>query len=166
MLSRVPTTRATRAYDKGDSQISRRWKSRVGVFALTAAMGIGLVGVASPAGAAGNGAVKQPLLANTGGDCFQGATSGTPIGNSFVILNKAGGNVSAEIHLQGAPANGQWTIKLDQRPLEGCNPAVEGTITTNGQGNGNAHVSEPVLPGNTGAFVRLIPVNAAAAPDG
>ena len=66
--------------------------------------------------------------------------------SSFVILNKADGNVSAQIHLQGAPAGGSWRIELDQRPLEGCNPIVEGTITTNKQGNGNAHVSEPILP--------------------
>jgi hypothetical protein len=32
--------------------MSRTWKSRVGVLALTATMGIGLVGIASPAGAA------------------------------------------------------------------------------------------------------------------
>ena len=32
--------------------LSRSWKSRVGVLALTATMGIGLVGLASPAGAA------------------------------------------------------------------------------------------------------------------
>jgi len=35
--------------------MSRSWKSRVGVLALTATMGIGLVGIASPAGAAAGG---------------------------------------------------------------------------------------------------------------
>jgi len=35
--------------------MSRSWKSRVGVLALTATMGIGLVGLASPAGAATGG---------------------------------------------------------------------------------------------------------------
>jgi len=34
--------------------MSRSWKSRVGVLALTATMGIGIVGIASPVGAAGN----------------------------------------------------------------------------------------------------------------
>jgi hypothetical protein len=134
---------------------------------LALALSIAALALTIPAAAAaGNGATKQQLLANTFGICSQGATSGRPLGNSFVILNKADGNVSAEIHLQGAPAGGEWRIELAQRPLEGCNPAVEGIITTNSQGNGNAHLSEPILPGNTGAFVRLVPLNAAAAATG
>jgi len=124
--------------------------------------------VAAPAALAGNnGAVKQKLLANTNGDCSVGAFRGEPIDNSFVILNKAGGRVSATIHLHGAAANGRWQIELDQRPLEGCgNFVVGGIITTNAQGNGNAHVSVPFVPGNTGAFVRLDALNTAAESDG
>src|SRR5436190_21878748 len=151
---------------QSDKEVSDMKKHTRVILILACALSVGVLAVPSSALADGPGATKQQLLANTAGNCNQGATAGTPLDHSFVILNKADGNVSAQIHLQGAPTGGSWRIELDQRPLEGCNPIVEGIITTNKQGNGNAHVSEPILPGNTGAFVRLFPLNAEASPTG
>jgi len=75
--------------------ISRSWKSRVGVVALTATMGIGLVGLASPAGAADANAAAKASCKNGGwktlvradrtpfrnqGDCVSyAAQGGTPV---------------------------------------------------------------------------------------
>jgi hypothetical protein len=124
------------------------------------ALGCLLIAAVAPAAAlAGNGAVKQELTANTRGDCSIGGAGPRSVG--FVILNKADDHVSAVISLRDAPANGRWQIELDQTPLMGCSN-LDGIITTNARGNGNAFVSEPFQPGNTGAFVRLDPLNEAA----
>lgn len=125
-----------------------------------AALACLLIAAAAPAAAlAGNGAVKQALTANTRGDCSIGGEGPQSVG--FVILNKADDRVSAVISLRGAPANGRWQIELDQTPLMGCSN-FDGIITTNARGNGQAVVSEPFQPGNTGAFVRLDALNDAA----
>jgi hypothetical protein len=134
---------------------------------LTLALACSLAAaVAIPSALArGTSEEKQQLLANTAGDCNVGATDGTPMEKSFVIMRESDGKVGAKIRLRGAPHDGEWGIEFDQRPLEGCD-GFDGFITTNSKGNGTAHVSEPVLPGNTGAFVRLIPLNTNADPFG
>jgi hypothetical protein len=56
------------------------WKSRVGVLALTATMGIGLVGIASPAGAAGNN--DNAKACQQGGFVNYSRTDGTRFKNA------------------------------------------------------------------------------------
>jgi hypothetical protein len=109
---------------------------------------------------AGEGAVKQALAANTRGDCAIGGFGPFPVG--FVILNRADDRVSAVIALRGAPPNGRWEVELDQTPLQGCFEDPDGVVTTNSKGNGTIVVSDDFAPGNTGAFVRLNPLNDAA----
>jgi len=138
---------------------------------LVLACSLAVAALAIPSAlAGGSGAINQPMLHNSFGNCATGATSGTAFAHAFVVMNQADGTVSAEIHLQDAPANGLWDVNLVQTPLEGtggnCEPPSGVTIATNSQGNGNLHFSEPILPGNTGAFVLLVPLNAAAAVDG
>jgi hypothetical protein len=119
-----------------------------------------LAAAAAPAAAlAGGGAVRQDLSYPARGDCSIGGAGEFTLG--YVILNRADDRVSALIALRGAPPNGRWQIELDQTPLMGCSN-FEGVIATNGQGNGTVHVSEALAPGNTGAFVRLDPLNDAA----
>src|SRR6478752_1915564 len=56
----------------------RTWKSRVGVLALTATMGIGLVGLASPAGAApGGNSANAKACQNGGWKTLQTSTGGS-----------------------------------------------------------------------------------------
>jgi len=119
-----------------------------------------LFAAAAPAAAlAGNGVIRQDLTSDTRGDCSIGGEGPFPVG--YVLLNRADGRVRAVIALRGAPANGRWQIELDQTPLMGCtNP--DGTIATNARGDGNAVVADALEPGNTGAFVRLDPLNDAA----
>ena len=110
--------------------------------------------------AADNGAVKQELASFTRGDCAIGGFGQFPVG--FVVLDRAGDRVSAVIALRGAPANGRWEVELDQTPLQGCFEDPDGIVTTNSKGNGTIVVSDDFAPGNTGAFVRLNPLNDAA----
>ena len=60
--------------------MKRSWKSRVGVLALTATMGVGLVGLASPAGAAGNS--DNAKACQKGGFVNQATTSGARFKNA------------------------------------------------------------------------------------
>lgn len=134
--------------------MARRFRSAALVCLLVAA-------VAPATALAREGAVRQPLTGDTRGDCAIGGAGPVTVGS--VILNKADGHVSAVISLRGAPPNGRWQIELDQTPLMGCTGS-DGIITTNARGDGHAVVRDPFLTGNTGAFVRLDPLNDAAQP--
>ena len=138
-----------------DYFLFKSWKSRAAVFAVAASMAVPVLALASPAGA--SGATKQTLLDHSGGNCSTGATSGTPT-TSFAIINTAGGNVSLEVSVKGLSPNTTYDVDLIQTPSgESCLQSPgETTLTTNGQGNGNAHLREPILPGTTGAFAMLI----------
>ena len=133
----------------------KSWKSRAAVFAVAASMAVPVLALASPAGA--SGATNQTLLDHSGGACSTGATSGTPT-NSFAVINAHGGNVSVEVSLKGLSPNTTYDVDLVQTPSgESCLQSPgETSLTTDGQGNGNAHWSEPILPGTTGAFAMLI----------
>jgi len=93
--------------------MSRSWKSRVGVLALTATMGIGIVGIASPAGAAGNSANAKACQNNgwktlvradqtsfkNQGDCVsyaaQGGTPQSPKSASQLACESVGGTFAS-----------------------------------------------------------------------
>ncbi len=110
--------------------------------------------------AAGAAASKQVVFDHTSGNCNSGLIAGLPT-DSFAILNTHGGSVSTEVSLKGLEPNTTYQVDLVQVPSgESCLQVPgETTLTTNGQGNGNAHWSEPILPGQTGAFVMLIDTN-------
>src|SRR6478735_8942914 len=92
----------------------RKWRSRVGVLALTATMGIGLVGMASPAGAADANAAAKASCKNNGwktlvradqtpfknqGDCVsyaaQGGTPAPPKSASQLACESVGGTFAS-----------------------------------------------------------------------
>jgi len=83
----------------------------------------------------GQGAQKQALVDKPVSYC-NGLAGGTVTDHSFATLNLDGaGNVTTVVHLQKVNPNDTyyvWTYG------EGCYPYLyDGTITTNGQGNGN-----------------------------
>lgn len=107
-----------------------------------------------PQPASANGAQKLTLLSSPGGFCQTGATSGVTT-ESFAVINfPSNGTVAAEVAIKDAPANATINVNLIQIPSgESCFGA-EATITTNGEGHANVHLSETLLAGTTGAFVQ------------
>jgi len=98
----------------------------------------------------GAGAAKMPLWnstgeANVGYACADGAlkTDDGPYG--FVILNTdASGMLIVEFALKGATPNTVFTLYVNQIVDGNCTfPNMVGTLTTNDQGNGNAHFNLP-----------------------
>lgn len=77
-------------------------------------------------------------------------------GPGFVIYtqDRSANTVSADVVLKDASPNTTYLIQLVQSDGTGCGQ-VDGTLTTNGQGNGEALVTEPISPGVTAvrAFV-------------
>lgn len=114
---------------------------------------------ATGAFAGGNGAQRSGLSPTSGtstNQCQPGSGAGT---NGFVIFNAPGqpGNASkliGEVSLkQGAP-NATYMVQVaSDDGNNNCMP--EGTLTTNGVGNGNAHIADLTL-GNGSFYVVLI----------
>lgn len=116
------------------------------------ALGVSTV-IASGAFAGGNGAQVSPLSVQagsvTGGQCQEGDGSG---GNGFVMLNAPGqpGNANkliGEVSLKNGTPNTTYMVAVSVG-ANNCMP--EGMLTTNGQGNGNAHIADSTL--GTGSF--------------
>jgi hypothetical protein len=101
-------------------------------------------------------ASKEVVFDDTSGICQSGLTSGTPT-DSFAVINTHAGNVSVEVSLKGLEPDTTYQVDLVQTPSgESClQQPGETSLTTNGRGNGNAHWSEPILPGQTGVFAQL-----------
>src|SRR3954462_2039374 len=97
---------------------------------------------ATGAFAGGNGAQRSGLSPQGGSltsQCEQGSGAG---GNGFVILNAPGqpGNASkliGEVSLKNATPDTTYMVTVSVVGSNHCMP--EGMLTTNGQGNGNAH---------------------------
>jgi hypothetical protein len=101
--------------------------------------------------AGGNGAARSGLSPQAGSDssqCLPGSGAGT---NGFAIVNAPGqpGNarfVNGEVSLKRGAADSAYTVWI----VDGdgnCLPA--GALTTNGQGNGNAHLNDASLSDGT-----------------
>jgi hypothetical protein len=124
-------------------------KTILGGIAVSATLGMVL---ASGALAGGNGAQRSGLSPQSGSltsDCQAGSGSG---GNGFVILNAPGqpGNANkliGEVSLKNGTPNTTYMVNVSVGD-DNCMP--EGTLTTNGVGNGNAHIADPTL--GTGTF--------------
>ena len=98
------------------------------------------------ASAGGNGAMRSGLSPNTGSDtseCVVGDGSGP---NGFVMLNAPGkpgaaNKLIGEVSLKRGAPNTTYEVTV----AVGNNCMPEGTLTTNGVGNGNAHIADPTL---------------------
>jgi hypothetical protein len=127
----------------------------IGGIALTLGLS---TAVAGGAFAGGNGAQRSGLSPQSGSmmsNCEAGSGSG---GNGFVILNAPGqpGNASkliGEVSLKNGAPNTTYTVNVSVGS-QNCMP--EGTLTTNGVGNGNAHITDPTL--GTGTFYVVLTV--------
>jgi hypothetical protein len=117
-----------------------------------AAAALGLTtALATGASAGGNGAQRSGLSPQQGSmtsQCVQGSGAGT---NGFVMLNAPGkpGNASkliGEVSLKRGATNTTYMVNVSVGN-QNCMP--EGTLTTNGVGNGNAHIADPSLGNGT-----------------
>lgn len=99
---------------------------------------------ATGAFAGGNGAQRSGLSPQSGsitGQCEAGSGNG---GNGFVILNAPGkpgdaNKLLGEVSLKNATPNTTYMVAVSVGD-QNCMP--EGTLTTNGVGNGNAHIAD------------------------
>jgi hypothetical protein len=114
-----------------------------------------VAGLTAGVAAAGAGGSQKFDLLGPNGNAFcdgSGVISGAP-GFGFAVINApSNGTVEATVSLKGVKPNTTYGVGLIQG-LADCG-TIDGTITTNGQGNGNAHVSEPSVSSH--AFVGLV----------
>lgn len=99
---------------------------------------------AGVAAAVAGGSMKTPLL-GPDGNAFcdgSGVISGTDNGYGFAVINydKDTNSIKTTVSLKGLDANTTYDVRLVQG--QGDCFTVDGTFTTNGQGNGNVSVSE------------------------
>ena len=109
------------------------------------------------------GAAKEPLFNTAAFACPTGAVP-TPTTFGFVILNTHGpadafGNdsvVSAEVVIKNGIPNATYQIFLAQDPGNCPNMVSVGTVTTNGQGNGNGHAEVSRISTATNFWVAAV----------
>jgi hypothetical protein len=84
---------------------------------------------------------------------------GTPVSEPpgfAVVIKPASGKLVANVVLQNAPPNTTYNIRLIQiLPDSSDCLTIDGTLTTDAAGDGNAKVQEPVLTGATSAWADL-----------
>ena len=106
------------------------------------------------------GAGKAPLYgpADPGFTCPGGAF---PVGNvmGFAVINTTGnGMLQVQVSVKGGAPNAVYDVWVNQDP-GACPlavPTAPGALTTNGQGNGNAHVQVPAVAGATKYWVSAV----------
>src|SRR4051794_3869084 len=111
---------------------------------MTAVLGVSMA-LASGAFAGGNGAQKSGLSLQAGDNndqCVEGSGAGT---NGFAIVNAPGKPgaarfVNGEVSLKNdSPGNQTYEVYIKDVDHNTCVP--DGMLTTNRQGNGNAHLN-------------------------
>jgi hypothetical protein len=122
------------------------------VIAAGAAVVLGL-GLSAPFAQAAPHNQKVPLTtANVNCDGSSATGTGTGPGGGFVIYNEpATGKLITVVVLQDARPNTTYNVRVIQSAST-CSQ-VDGTITTDGFGNGNVNIQEPVT--GTTAFVAI-----------
>jgi hypothetical protein len=98
-----------------------------------------------------------PLHTTLDWTCFTGSGPGPVTG--FVVFNTTGKPGTAkdligEISVKRAAPNATYNVQVAQAPTICGVPA--GTLTTNSQGNGNAHFKVPRAPGSTDFSIFLL----------
>jgi hypothetical protein len=128
------------------------------------------------------GAVAVPAIANTPSAiprqtmwdnptavaCATGATAGTPTHGFAVFTRHGGSTISALVRLSGAIPNTTYEMVILEDPTAveyACPAGPVGTIQTDSNGNGTAHISAPILPGATNAFVSAVGAGPTGATD-
>lgn len=105
------------------------------------------------------GAGKAPLYNSEGCLCASGAADTTGPTFGFVVLNtNSNGDLIVEVSLKGATPNTSYDIWVNQDP-GGCpldTPTAPSALTTNAQGNGNAHIKVARLAGATNFWASAV----------
>jgi len=109
------------------------------------ALGVSIV-LASGAFAGGNGAQRSGLSPTSGNNQDQCVKGSGEASNGFVMLNAPGkpgdaNKLLGEVSLKNGPADTTYIVNVavdDGNDV--CIP--QGELTTNGQGNGNAHIAD------------------------
>jgi hypothetical protein len=116
-----------------------------------------VLGVAGAVQAAATPAQKMPLT-QTNRNC-DGVVIGEPAAQSFgfaVITKTAHGRLVVAVALKGGPPNTTYNIRLIQLVAADSDcTVVDGTLTTDAEGDGNANVHEAVLPDASSVWVDL-----------
>ncbi len=123
------------------------------LFALLV-IALSAVAVASPAGAGGNGADRMTLYSNGDPFCDLSGflTIGTATESSAVLqYDKSLNQVGATVTLKGVTPNQTYYVRLIQGN-DDCQ-TDDGTVTTNGQGNGTLSIAEPAVNTKADVFV-------------
>ncbi len=103
--------------------------------------GLLAAGLTQPVQAGRMGAVKQPVYvwpADPGAEVVGWAIANTTPARDVIV----------EVHLAGAEPNATFDVVVagvKEEPYDLWRTTIEDGITTNGQGNGNAHVVAPIL---------------------
>ena len=106
-----------------------------------------------------NAADKVPIVSSNTIGCFADGPRvlpGSPIVGFVNIRSDGNGPVVAELSVKDGRPNTSYEFLLLQTPSQGpgcISFSPNGTMTTNGQGNGNLRLSVTRLPDTTGAFV-------------
>lgn len=104
-----------------------------------------------------------PLLRDPRNNCERGASAipgtGTPGYGHAIIHAGPDGRLSAEVSLKHGLPDATYQVYLIQSAGLGGGTfdcfVPDGTLTTNGQGNGNVHLDDALMPGATLAHVYL-----------
>jgi hypothetical protein len=126
------------------------------VLVAAAALALGSAVAAHAGTPSGRGAQKAPLVVQDESNGCNPGTGGPAQG--FVILNstgKPGGtkSVLGEVSVKTQP-NTTYTVFLET-DSSNCAPRGVGTLTTNAQGNGNAHIKQQLGLGGGQYYVVL-----------
>lgn len=129
------------------------------VFAL-GLMALLVLALTPAALAANQGAGKAPLYnTESGYTCALGATDTSGATFGFAVMNVNGnGTLGVEVAVKGATPNSTYDIWVNQDP-GACPlgaPTAAGVLSTNGQGNGNAHVTLPAVEDATMFWVSAV----------
>ena len=106
------------------------------------------------------GAGKAPLYNFPAFACPTGAVpaAGAPTFGFAVINTSGNGILQVQVSVKGGTPNAVYDIWVNQDP-GACPlgaPTAPGALTTNGQGNGNAHVQVPTVAGATVYWVSAV----------
>lgn len=116
---------------------------------IAVAISVVVVGALASPAFADNGAQKVQFQNNPFATCT-GPLGGTPSDSFAVIKTDGNGTLSAEVSFKDENPNATYDVFLYETPS--CEFVDSEQLTTNGQGNGNVHLSGP-LNGATDAFV-------------
>jgi hypothetical protein len=119
-------------------------RKRIVLAALGLSLAVGFVPTALAGNSSGGGAQKSGLSVVESKNCQPG--SGVQA-FGFAILNtngKPGSSkaVLGEISIKGGTPNGMYAAMLEMVNGSSCAATGVGTISTNGQGNGNGHIDQ------------------------